>query len=113
MDEQKEYLPDRELKWIGVDFDNTLAYSSFPDFTIRGPLPGAVEAMQELNKRGWKVVIFTARAWVDYKKIEDWCIEHGIPQREIICGKPLFRYLIDDRNIEFSGDWASVLEKVK
>lgn len=109
----KEYLPDNELKWLGIDFDKTIAYSSYPTFEIGDPLPGALEALQELHKRGWKLTIYTARAWVDYQKIEDWCDKHNLPIRRIICGKPLFRYMIDDRNIEFHGDWQSVLDKVK
>lgn len=108
-----EYLPDNQLKWIGVDFDKTLAHSSYPDFEIGDPLDGAVEAMHELHNRGFKITVFTARAWVDYQKIEDWCTLHGLPVRRIICGKPLFKYLIDDRNIEFAGDWNAVLKKVK
>lgn len=106
-------LEDSELRWIGVDFDKTLAHSSgFPDFEIKEPLEGAIEAMEELHRRGWKITIFTARPWSDYQKVEDWCIEHKLPTRRIICGKPLFKYLIDDRNIEFNGDWTSVLNKV-
>ena len=106
-------LNNDELRWIGVDFDQTLAHSSgFPDFDIQEPLEGALEAMEELNKRGWKVTIFTARPWSDYQKVEDWCIAHNLFTRRIICGKPLFKYLIDDRNIEFNGDWTSVLKKV-
>lgn len=106
-------MRNEDLKWIGVDFDGTLAYSSYPDFEIQEPLPGAVEAMQTLHSEGWKIVIYTARPSVDYPKIEAWCRKHNIPIRDIHCGKPLFRYMIDDRNIEFDGDWAKTLSKIK
>lgn len=98
---------------LGLDFDNTIARSSFPDFEIREPLPGTIEALQKLHEQGWKLTIYTARPWVDYQKIEDWCEKHGLPIRRIICGKPLFKYMIDDRNIEFSGNWDEVLKKIK
>lgn len=110
---KKPYLPDSDLKWLGIDFDKTIAHSSFPDFEIGEPLPGAIEALKALHEQGWKLTIYTARAWVDYQKIEDWCTQYEVPIRRIICGKPLFKYMIDDRNIEFSGDWKAVIDKIK
>lgn len=106
-------LTNEEIKWIGVDFDDTLASnSSFPDYIPQEPLQGAVEAMQKLDKRGYKITIFTARPWVDYANIEKWCEFYGVPARRIICGKPLFKCIIDDKNIEFKGDWEKSLEEV-
>jgi hypothetical protein len=92
--------------------DGTLAYTTPPLFDLGEPIPGAVEAMKKLDSDGWKLVIYTARHWSDYINIEDWLTKHGIPFREIICGKPLFRYMIDDKNIEFKGDWGQVLSKI-
>lgn len=105
--------PLEATKWIGVDFDGTLATNSgFPDYVPSVPLAGAVEAMTRIEQQGFKIIIFTARAWADYHNIEAWCKKYGIPVRRIICGKPLFLHMIDDRNIEFSGDWKSVLAKL-
>lgn len=108
-----EPLKNNDLKWLGIDFDGTIAYSEYPTFEIKDPLPGTIEALHKLHADGWKLTIYTARPWVDYQKIEDWCNQHNLPIRRIICGKPLFKYMIDDRNIEFRGDWNEVLEKIK
>lgn len=106
-------LDNHELVWAGIDFDGVLADNSgWPDFEILEPLDGAKEAMEKMEADGWKLTIYTARPWADYQKIEDWLIKHGIPFRRIICGKPLFRFMIDDRNIEFNGKWQDALKKI-
>jgi 5-methylcytosine-specific restriction endonuclease McrA len=108
-----DYLTNEELRWIGVDWDGTIMETHPPRFEFVKPLEGAVESLKELHKKGWKITIYTARPWVDYNKIESACIKFEIPFRRIICGKPLFKYMIDDRNIEFNGKWKKTLKKVK
>ena len=106
-------IENNELKWVGVDMDNTLADNSgSPDFILGEPIKGAKEFMEELISRGFKPVIYTARHWADYNDIEVWLNKHEIPFREIICGKPLFHCIVDDKNIELTGDGESVLDKV-
>lgn len=107
-------LTNEEIKWIGVDWDDTIATNSgFPTFIPGEPLVGAVESLQKLNDEGYKITIFTARPWADYANLEKYCEHYNIPARRIICGKPLFKCIIDDKNLEFNGDWKKVLEKVK
>lgn len=100
------------LKWIAVDLDGTLAESIWPAPGIGAPLPGAIESMKKIAASGDKVIIYTARPWSHYSMIEDWCKLHEIPVREIICGKPLFKWIIDDKNVEFNGDWKQVTDKL-
>jgi len=105
-------ITEPEIKWLGIDFDGTLCNSSgFPDYIPGEPLPGAVEAMKEFDAMGYKITIFTARHWADHHNIEKWCEKYEIPVRRIICGKPLLLRMVDDRNIEFGGDWSLVREK--
>lgn len=102
-----------EVKWIGVDFDETIANNSGdPNYIPSTPIFGAVEALKAIDYWGYKIVIFTARPWVDYKNIEEWCDHFQIPARRIICGKPFFLKMIDDKNIEFHGNWLDVLDKI-
>lgn len=104
-------LKNDEVKWIGVDFDDTIASnSSFPLYVPSEPLPGAVEALKKLNNMGYKITIFTARHWADYQNVENYCLHYGIPFRRIICGKPLFKCVIDDKNVAFKGDWEKAVE---
>lgn len=99
-----------EIKWIGVDWDDCLfSNSGFPDYIPAEPLEGAVESLQYLDSVGYKIVIFTARHWADYQNIEKYCEYYKIPARRIICGKPLFKCIIDDKNIAFNGSWSKAL----
>lgn len=107
-------LPNNELKWILIDFDDTVACNSgHPDYRPTVPVKGAREALIGLEKEGWKITIYTARGWADYALIEEWLETFSIPHRRIICGKPLGKYIIDDRNIPFDGNWKKALKKVK
>lgn len=104
-------LANEEIKWLGIDFDRTIADNDgFPNFIPKKPLKGAVESLQKLNNDGYKITIFTARPWADYSNIESYCEYYNIPVRRIICGKPLLKAMIDDKNVAFDGDWNKALE---
>ena len=106
-------LNNDDLRWLLVDFDDTICHNSgSPDYTPTTPLEGAKESLDKLVKDGWKITIYTARSWSDYQRIESWLDEHQIPHRRIICGKPLGKYIIDDRNLPFNGDWKEVINKI-
>ena len=102
-----------EIKWLGIDFDDVVCSNNgLPNFEPNEPFPGAVEALQKLDAAGYKIIIYTARHWADYKNLEEYCLYYKIPARRIICGKPLFKWIVDDKNIEFDGDWDYVLRKL-
>lgn len=110
-------LSNVDLKWIGVDFDNVMSYSIWPKAGIGPAIPGTSASLHKLVERGFKIMIWTARPWSDYENIERWCKDHDMPVRRIFCGKPLVRWFIDDKNIEFDPknpkEWDNVVNKVK
>lgn len=107
-------LTSEELKWVGIDLDKTLAHNSgLPDFVLGEPINGAKEALEKIIEMGFKPIIYTARPYSDYNIIENWLDINKIPFRRIICGKVLLRFMIDDKNIEFNGNWGEVLTKIK
>lgn len=106
-------ITNEKLKWFSCDLDGTLAESIWPEEGIGAPILGAKEAMIELAKQGFKLMVYTSRHWDDYQNIEDWLNDNGIPFKRIVCGKPLVRFHIDDKNIEFNGSWAESMAKVK
>lgn len=107
-------LTNNELLWCGIDLDETLAHNSgFPNFELAEPIEGAKEALEKIVEKGFKPIIYTARPYSDYNKVEHWLDMHQIPYRRIFCGKVLLRWMIDDRAISFRGNWNDVLDQIK
>lgn len=105
-------LTPRNIKRIGVDFDDSLAKKIYPEKGIGDPLPGAREAMYELQSLGYKIVIYSARPDADEIAIELWCLDHDIPFNKIKLGKPLFLMYIGDEAFHLT-DWKKDLKKIK
>jgi len=105
-------INNNSLRWLGIDLDNTIAHTEPPHYELQDPMPGARDALNELTKRGWKIIIHTSRPWDQYETIESWLDDQGIPFRRIVCGKLLAKYFVDDRNLEFSGNWDEVIKKI-
>jgi hypothetical protein len=107
---------------IAVDFDRVLfTHESWQGhYNVGEPIPGAREALIELQKMGFKIMIWTTRAQVDI--ISESCKKSGIPfdyinqnpnqPPEINPSKPVADYYIDDRAVTFLS-WPSVLEEIK
>lgn len=84
-------------KYIGVDFDATLAtYDEWKGVGVLGePIYPMVERVQLWLKNGRKVKIFTARVAnedgreraTEIEAIEDWCLKHIGQVLEITCIK--------------------------
>ena len=110
---------------IAIDLDGTLAQMSPPsmwgDLKHFGPvIPGAAQAMKDLKKLGYRIIIYTARINGEncpVKKVKGY-VEKWLKDNDIVydqvwdqMGKPASSFIIDDRAIEFT-DWPSALEKV-
>ena len=103
-----------KLSQIGVDFDGTIFETSgYPDYTPTTIIPGAKEGLEKIEDMGFKVVVFTARPWSDLYLLKHLIKEYDLPVDQIICGKPLFLQMIDDKAIGFSGSWKDTLTKLK
>jgi hypothetical protein len=100
------------LRWVCVDWDNTIVNTTYDGvhYNINSIIGGAREALKKITEAGFKIIIYTARPWSDYIVIENYCLKNKLSFSRIICGKPLFKVCIDDRNIEFKGDWEEVLK---
>jgi len=106
-------LKSKDLKWLLIDFDKTIAQqASGPNYTPGDPMPGVQEALKELQDMGYKIVVFTARHWADVIVVEKYCEDHDIPYNKVICGKPLGVLLIDDKGFHLT-DWKKDLPKIK
>ena len=100
-----------EARSICIDLDLTVCGPAGPGGYSDGePLSGAREALAELRRRGWVLVLYTARHFNHWETTTEWLAEHGIPYDQLVFGKPPTRYYIDDRAIAFKGDWREILD---
>lgn len=95
--------PYHMLKWLAVDFDNTLAETLWtpenPTRRAGDPIWPNIDKLFKAIDAGFKIVIHTARSWTDYEYIEWWLNRWHIPYHHIVCGKILATAYIDDKAI--------------
>lgn len=111
-------------KVVAVDFDGTL----FPWdelFADNPPLPGAVDAMQELRSMGYLIYIFSSRlsdtwvmetdqdASVHHAHMERLLKKYQVPHDGFAWDKIPARFYIDDRAIGFRGFWEDTILTLK
>ena len=106
-------MNDNELKWLACDLDGTLSKPLWPKdkIGIGKLMPHAKEVLEYMVSKGKRPVIYTARPWSHYQIIEEWIEKNDLPIHKIICGKPLFDKIIDDRNIEFK-NWKQIKRRL-
>lgn len=99
---------------IAVDFDGVIHDpNNVPKGKQMGqPMPGAVEAMQQLSHHNF-VTIFTVRAAgpASTEAVHKWLDYFGIPHQRITNIKENFDLFIDDRAVRFI-DWAQTLKEI-
>lgn len=99
-----------KLLWLAVDFDGTLAYSTWspenPHALPGDPIEENVTELKRCVNKGWKSAIHTSRGWADYEILEAWLDFHDVPWDKIICGKLLAHRYIDDRNAMLGTQWV-------
>ena len=115
-------------KTLIVDFDGVLHWyrEGWKDGSIYDePVPGARQAMEELIEIGYKIVIFSTRAFDRTVKgvfepsqkgeMIDWLNRYQIPCHDIWQehGKPMGHAYLDDRAIQFRGNWRESIQSIQ
>ena len=107
---------------ICIDFDGVLhdyskGYQGLDVFG--GVVKGASEAVQKLHSEGWKIIIFTARPvtqgmrnWLRGNFIPFDYINENPDQMDKKSPKPYADIYLDDRGIQFRGDWQQTLKDI-
>lgn len=110
-------------KYVCVDLDGTIAhYKEWQGDEVFGdPVEGVQAALEQLRKDGWKIIIYTTRS--NQTLIESYLNKNSIPfdyinynpdqPKNAIRGKPYADAYIDDRGIQFNGNWSVTLNEVR
>ena len=110
------------MKTVCIDIDGTISrYIEWVNSKTFGEvLPHCAETIHHLKADGWFVIIYTTRA--DKNEISKFLGNHNIPFDAINenpnqpenakGGKPIADVYVDDRAIQFDGDWAGAYEKI-
>ena len=107
---------------ICVDMDGTICQNKKKgqDYYDVEPMPAAVQSLQELKKRGYYIVVHTARGMRTFnnnegkviqnhsKKLTEWLEKWEIPFDELLFAKPHVDYFIDDKGHRFE-NWRNTL----
>lgn len=113
---------------IAIDFDGVIHnYSKgWQDGVIYDePVPGAKEALTELKKRGFEIIIYSMRCYPftipgkerdhQQEELKAYLTKYEIPFDKIHDqpGKPFCCLFIDDNAYRFTGDWQEAMEDLK
>ncbi len=109
-------------KYVCIDLDGTIAH--YDDWKgedhFGDPIEGLQEALKRIRSEGWKIIIFTTRA--NKEKVLNYLNSHSIlhdyinenpdqPQNSV-GGKPYADAYVDDRGIQFNGDWQATANEL-
>lgn len=96
-------------KVLAIDIDGTLCTEEKTfERPLAKPIEKAKEALAILSKNGNTIILWTARGWEQYKVTKDWLDKNGFLYDQLLMGKPIVDYIIDDRARQFGGDWLHV-----
>lgn len=104
---------------ICVDFDGVL-YSYVSGWMGINHLPdppvwGTKVAMERLKDMGFRIVVQSTRcaSSAGRRAIGVWLQKHGIVVDEVVQQKPPALVYIDDRGLQFKGDWEETLSDLR
>ena len=107
---------------ICIDFDGVLAGMTSNISDYGSPISGGAEATHKLRELGYRLIIHTARpnSGEHIRRLKTFLEENNIlfdnvntdPESPWNCDKPLADFYIDDRAVQFKGDWDDVLWQV-
>ena len=98
---------------IAIDFDGVLHDYKHPveGRRLGPPMPGAAEAVMDLQDAGHKLIIHSCKASTPggVEMIQGWLTFYDIDILDIAVSKPMADIYLDDKALPFA-DWSTTLE---
>jgi len=100
-----------ETKTLVVDVDDTISTHVNRNYDDAIPHLDIIQKLNKMYDAGWRIVYFTARGQVSCNgdvaliessrrpALEAWMNKHGVKYNELLFGKPLGVYYIDDKSL--------------
>lgn len=63
------------------------------------PNSDIISKINALSASGNTIIIFTSRSWAEYRVTKKWLEDNNVSYDELIMGKPIYDYWIDDRSL--------------
>ncbi len=106
---------------VCLDLDGTLTERVGHIEALGAVLPGARQAVEALRRRGYRIIVHTARPSVQAERIREHLDGQGVPVDGVNADpraawettKPLADLYIDDRALRFRGDWSATLREAE
>ena len=100
---------------VGFDLDGVIAKDNggwtSDYYSSCRPNLDAVTLMKKLNKQGHKIIIYTSRLSNEVKKVTvEWLHKYDVPYDAIHFDKPLYDFMLDDKNTSVAELEKFVLE---
>ena len=116
--EEKQYP-----RIVSVDFDQTIAYSDYPD--IKDEVPYAIETLKMLQEHGDIIILSTCREgqflvdalqWLNDRGFIPDCVNDNYPHGKHYhygnCRKISGDIVIDDKNDNYKVDWLDIRKRL-
>lgn len=87
-------------KWtFAIDLDGILCIGGpVEKYGIAKPIIENINKVNMLYDKGYNIIIYTARSWGHYDLTKSWLKSHKVKYTELVMGKVLAHYYIDDHN---------------
>jgi uncharacterized HAD superfamily protein len=87
------------MKTYIFDLDGTICEEK-PTFerSLAKPFKDIINKINKLYDDN-NIIIYTARGWQENNKTKFWLDSNNVKYHQLICGKPIYDYWVDDRSI--------------
>ncbi len=106
-------------KTICLDFDGVIHSFITPwqgeDVIADDPVHGCREVLADFTARQYKIIIHSTRCHNETgrRAIASYMVKHELCFDEIAEHKPVAGFYVDDRGVNFSGNWQEVLDAIR